>query len=132
MKSKIDLLSRTRRLAMNLWWSWNPDAQRLFASLDPKLWEATHHNPIATLDLLSVERRQAVESDPLFAAHLARVESNLKTYLSARTWFARSARGSSKKMLVAYFCAEFAVHESLQQYSGGLGGVEGDRLKCTL
>src|SRR5262245_33203166 len=113
MNRQSKLLSRTRALAMNLWWTWNPDAPRLFASLDPKLWEATHHNPLATIDLLSSERRDAVESDPLFASHLARVESDLKKYFSSRTWFARTARGQFRRMLVAYFCAEFAVHESL-------------------
>jgi glucan phosphorylase len=118
-----------RALAMDLWWTWNPDAQRLFASLDPGLWEATHHNPIGTLERLSPERRGAVESDPLFADHLARVESDLKEYLSAPTWFARTMRGRARKMLVAYFCAEYAVHESLPQYSGGLGVLAGDHLK---
>jgi starch phosphorylase len=122
-------MQRVRELAMNLWWTWNPDAQRLFASIDPILWEATHHNPIATLELLSTERRGAIESDRLFADHLGRVEQALQRYLSARTWFARTARGSAWKILVAYFCAEFAVHESLPQYSGGLGVLAGDHLK---
>ena len=47
--SHADVLSRLDAIARNLWWSWQPDAQRLFASLDPRLWEATHHNPIKTI-----------------------------------------------------------------------------------
>jgi starch phosphorylase len=122
------VLDRTRALAMNLWWSWNTDAQRLFASLDPLTWEATHHNPIKTLALLPPERRTALEADANFAAHLARVEAALEQYLNAPTWFQRSHR-LDDGLLVAYFCAEFAVHESLPQYSGGLGVLAGDHVK---
>jgi starch phosphorylase len=116
-------------LARNLWWSWNPDAQNLFASMDVALWNATHHNPIKTIKLLSPERRDVVETDPRFAEHLDRVERALKDYLSTKTWFDRKYKHRNGDMLVAYFCAEFAVHESLPQYSGGLGVLAGDHIK---
>ncbi len=122
-------LERVRALAMNLWWSWNHDAQRLFASLDPALWEATHHNPIKTLRLLAPERRRTLLEDESFAAHLSRVERELARYLKTPTWFERTHGKKHKDFLVAYFCAEFAVHESLPQYSGGLGVLAGDHVK---
>src|SRR3954471_7751784 len=126
-----DILHRLDSLARNLWWGWQPDAQRLFASMDPALWDATHHNPIKTLRLLAPERRDVIQTDPRFAAHLKRVEDSLREYLSTKTWFERTQKSHAKDRspLVAYFCAEFAVHECLPQYSGGLGVLAGDHVK---
>lgn len=123
------VFARVRALAMNLQWSWNDDAQRLFAAIDPKLWDATHHNPIATLHMLSSERRDAVAKDARFLEHLSRCEASLRNYLATRTWFGRTQHSKHRGALVAYFCAEFAVHESLPQYSGGLGVLAGDHIK---
>jgi starch phosphorylase len=127
-KQKATVLSRLDALARNLWWTWNPDAQRLFASLDPRIWDATHHNPIKTIKLLTPERRDGLEQDAAFAQHLERVERALADYLKAPTWFARNAKARGNP-LVAYFCFEFAIHESLPQYSGGLGVLAGDHVK---
>src|SRR4051794_22428509 len=113
---------------MNLQWAWNPDAQQLFAAMDPAIWDATHHNPIKTLKLLPAERREAMSSDRAFAEHLGRCERELGKYISARTWFDGTHR-LKPRPLIAYFCAEFAVHESLPIYSGGLGVLAGDHLK---
>src|SRR4051812_22734347 len=136
-RSPSGLFLRLDALARNHWWTWNPDAQNLFASMDPPLWRATHHNPIKTLRLLAPERRDAIENDARFAEHLDRVERDLKRYLGTRTWFEKTRAGkpgngkprNGKPPLVAYFCAEFAVHESLPQYSGGLGVLAGDHVK---
>src|ERR1043165_3359809 len=127
-KVAADFLPRIEAIARNLWWTWNPDAQRLFASMDPALWSATKHNPLKTTRLLSAERRSAIAADPGFAAHLSRVEQALADYLSQKAWFHKSVRISGRPV-VAYFCAEFAVHESFPQYSGGLGVLAGDHLK---
>jgi glycogen phosphorylase len=128
MPKSLSVAGRIQQLAMNLWWSWSPDAQRLFASLDPQLWMATRQNPIRTLKLLSPERRELIESDPKFAAATARVEKLLSDYLGSKTWFA-SNHAKQVDKTIAYFCAEYAVHESMQQYSGGLGVLAGDHLK---
>src|SRR5687768_18521626 len=123
-------LQRLRTLALNLHWTWSPDAQRLFASLDPPLWRATHHNPVRTMNLLAPERREMLDSDNAFLDHLARCERDLKHYLETRTWFDRRQRKSSKPdPLIAYLCMEFAVHECLPIYSGGLGVLAGDHVK---
>lgn len=123
------VFDRVDGLARNLWWTWNPDAQRLFESMDPPLWVATRRNPIRTLKLLSPERRSWVARDPAFAGHLHRVEKSLAAYIASRTWFQRRHGRAAKNMLVAYFCAEYAIHECLQQYSGGLGVLAGDHIK---
>ena len=126
---KPNLFERLTALARNLRWAWHPDSQRLFGAMDPALWRATNQNPLKTLRLLSPERRDALQNDKRFEQHLGRCEGELKDYLGARTWFDQSVKIAGRKPLIAYFCAEFAVHESLPQYSGGLGVLAGDHIK---
>src|SRR5437016_2063489 len=104
------VLSRLDKLARNLWWTWNSTAQRLFASIDPVLWEATHHNPIKVMKLLSPERPDVIATDADFARRLSDCEKELARYLKSQTWFAREFGGKSPRLLVAYFCAEYGVH----------------------
>jgi starch phosphorylase len=125
-----DVLRRVRQLADNLWWTWNPDVQRLFAALDPGLWATTHQSPTATLFRLPPERSTSLALDLDFLAHLERCEQNLARYLAHRPWFARVHGRRTKGPLVAYFCAEFGLHESLPIYCGGLGILAGDHLKA--
>ena len=94
------------------------------------LWEATNHNPIATLARLSPDRRAALLNDADFASLLGRAEAELNEYLTARTWFQRTANRHDKTLRVAYFCAEYGLHEALPQYAGGLGVLAGDHLKA--
>jgi starch phosphorylase len=124
--SSKNVIARLTTLAKNLWWSWNPDAQALFASMDPLLWKATSQNPLKVLRLLSPERRALLESDEGFAASLTQVEKHFIAYMTAKPWYVRQVKDKAK---IAYFCAEFAVHESLPQYSGGLGVLAGDHIK---
>jgi starch phosphorylase len=128
-KTKVAVKERVYVLAHNLWWSWNHDAQRLFESMDPRLWKATNQNPLKTFRLLAPERLAALETDAAFAAHLARVEAALEKYLNTKTWFDRTRKKGANDLLIAYFCAEYAVHESFPQYSGGLGVLAGDHVK---
>jgi len=128
-----DIFRRLDRLARNLWWTWNSSAQRLFASVDPGLWEATDRNPIKLVGRLSPERRELIGNDEGFARRMRDCEIELDRYMNARTWFdrefSRSGARSGRRPLIAYFCAEYGVHESLPQYSGGLGVLAGDHLK---
>lgn len=127
-KAALSVEDRLHHLARNLWWSWNPGATALFASMDPPLFTATNQNPVKTLRMLSPERRRWISTDAGFAERLAAVEADLAAYFSTRPWFA--SQKVSGRPLVAYFCAEFAVHESLPQYSGGLGVLAGDHVKA--
>ncbi|MCA9311850.1 MAG: alpha-glucan family phosphorylase, partial [Phycisphaerales bacterium] len=126
---KTTSLDRAACLAHNLWWTWNPGAGRLFESIDPAQWEATNHNPLATLQAIDETRRRTLVDDPDFAAAVDAVEADLSRYLDARPWFARTARGAAGSLQVAYFCMEYAVHESVPLYAGGLGVLAGDHLK---
>src|SRR4051794_9442908 len=99
--TKTSVMERVRQLAMNLWWTWNHDAQRLFASMDPATWAATHHNPIRMMELLPPERREALETDEAFVGHLARCERALDEYLSARSWFGKTLGRDAQATLKA-------------------------------
>ena len=128
-QGRSELWSRVGALAYNLWWTWNPDAQALFAAVDPVLWEAVNHNPIELLSGIPVERRRAAADDPTFLAQLDECEAELARYLKARTWSANASVPARRRLQVAYFCAEYGLHECLPQYAGGLGVLAGDHLK---
>ena len=120
---------RLRELAMNLWWTWNEPAQRAFAALDPVLWEATKRCPIRLLDLVDDARVAAAGSDGVFLDILEDARVATVAAMERKPWFARTAKAREKTLRVAYFCSEFAIHESIQQYSGGLGVLAGDHVK---
>lgn len=122
-------IKRLGELSYNLWWSWHPEARALFRRLDRSLWRRTQHNPVKMLHHISPLILGLRAEDPeflsLFDATIARFDS----YMNPReTWFSRTCRDMTDTQ-VAYFCAEFAVHNSIPIYSGGLGLLAGDTCK---
>ena len=118
-----------REIAMNLWWSWNPDAIRLFARISPDLWEETNQNPVLLLGRAKQSRLEYLAQDDTFLTHLNSVQEALHKYLSSKvTWF-NTAYKNYNSTHFAYFCAEYGISESLPIYSGGLGILAGDHLK---
>ncbi|MBI5863541.1 MAG: alpha-glucan family phosphorylase [Planctomycetes bacterium] len=124
-----DVSLRLLALANNLWWSWNSRTRRLFAGLDPLLWESTRRNPIATIHRLPHERMTTLAGDQALLRELAGCEQELSQYLKARPWYQRAAGVRAPGALVAYFCSEYALDDSLPQFAGGLGVLAGDHLK---
>ena len=116
-------------LARNLWWSWDQNSTSLFHDLDPQRWLELNHNPIALLGeipLAGIERRA---SELMLHGRINYAYRRQREYLNAdRTWGARHA-GVLRPRPVAYFSAEFGLHESLPIYSGGLGVLAGDHIK---
>ncbi len=123
-----DALKPLRTLAMNLWWTWNPDAQELFRRLEPTLWHQFENNPIKLLNAIDQERLATAAKDPAFVAHLERIMETLKRDMSSKTWFEREYPDLADRK-IAYFSAEFGMHECVPLYSGGLGVLAGDHLK---
>jgi starch phosphorylase len=121
-------LSPLQTLAYNLWWSWNADAVALFRRINPDLFEALDHSPIRLLGATDQTRFEQLENDDGFLAHMERVAGALDHYLHASTWF-QETHGGNTDVRVAYFSAEFGIHESVPVYSGGLGVLAGDHLK---
>ena len=119
-------VGRLRDLAYDLWWSWSPQASRLFAWIDPEHWRR-YHNPVQVL--INVEPRQweRLLGDPEFLRHYDLVMRELDEYRTSPRWFEQT--GLSLPGPVAYLSTEFGVHESLGVYSGGLGILSGDHCK---
>ncbi len=120
---------RLEELANNLWWSWHEEARNLFRALDYPLWRNSGHNPVKELRELSPEALQAAATDPSFMTLYDSVMSTFDKDLSdSNTWFATNYP-SLLNGPVAYFSMEYAIHNSLPIYAGGLGILAGDICK---
>jgi glycogen phosphorylase len=120
---------RLLALAQNLWWSWDPETTSLFRELDPVLWRALDNNPVALLQQIPIDKLEERASQLALHSRINYAYRRLQEYLnSTRTWGARHA-GVLWARPVAYFSAEFGLHESLPIYSGGLGILAGDHIK---
>jgi starch phosphorylase len=116
-------------LARNLWWSWDHDAGSLFLDLDPTHWSNLNHNPVSLLTEFPLQKLEARAAELGLHSRINYAYRRLGEYLEAdRTWGARHA-GILRPRPVAYFSAEFGLHESLPVYSGGLGVLAGDHIK---
>src|SRR5947209_13163432 len=124
-----DCLQPLHKLAYNLWWCWHPDAIALFRRVDPDLFESLDNSPVRLLGATPQERWAELAKDDGFLAHLDRVVESLDAYLSGRTWFKDTFNHRASGVCIAYFSAEFGIHESIPVYSGGLGVLAGDHLK---
>ena len=116
-------------LARNLWWSWDHDCVSLFRDLNPTRWRELNQNPIAMLSEIPLEEIERRATELVLHSRINYVYRRQQEYLNAdRTWAATNA-GVLRPRPVAYFSAEFGLHESLPIYSGGLGVLAGDHIK---
>jgi glycogen phosphorylase len=116
-------------LARNLWWSWDHDCVSLFRDLNPTRWRQLNQNPIAMLSEIPLEEIERRSTELVLHSRINYVYRRQQEYLKAdRTWGATNA-GVLRPRPVAYFSAEFGLHESLPIYSGGLGVLAGDHIK---
>jgi starch phosphorylase len=127
------LPSRLRRLAdlaYNLWWTWHPDAGKIFQTLDSQLWEAAGHNPVQFLRRVPRERLDTLLQDRYYLEHYDEVIRSFDDYMAngPAAWFSRQYPQNVNRP-IAYFSTEFGLHESLPIYAGGLGILSGDHLK---
>jgi starch phosphorylase len=122
-------LSALKDIANNLWWCWSQDAREIFIRVDRVAWETAYHNPIAMFSRVSQSRLKELTEDEGFLAQMDRVKQELDDYMNTKTWAHTQLEGK-EPVRIAYFCAEFGIHESLPIYSGGLGLLAGDHLKA--
>jgi glycogen phosphorylase len=121
-------LKRLPELAIDLWWTWNREAREVFRKLDYQLWRQTAHNPVSMLRHVSDEMLPLAAADEKFLAIYDAAIDNLDRARSARdTWWKH--RYPDVHGPIAYFSAEFALHQSLPIYAGGLGVLAGDHCK---
>lgn len=122
-------LHRLPELALDVWWSWTWPARQVFRQLDYDLWRATAHNPVRMLRIIDSERLQAAATDAEFLAAYDEATTAMdRTRTSTDTWWSRNGPALSDRV-IAYFSAEFALHQSLPIYAGGLGVLAGDHCK---
>jgi glycogen phosphorylase len=122
-------LQRLGELAYNLWWTWKPDAQRLFSHIDNALWEQTYHNPVQFLRQVERAQLNAVAQDRHYLDFYDRIFRLYDQYMAAEdTWFLHNHQQWINSP-IAYFSTEFGLHETLPIYAGGLGILSGDHLK---
>ena len=124
-----DLYDKSMALASNLWWAWTPEVQSLFRDLDPIRWRQLDHNPIALLKEFTPQRLYDRANEMVLFTRINQCYRRLKEYMSNRNTWATTNVGVLGSQPVAYFSAEFGIHESLPIYSGGLGVLSGDHVK---
>ncbi|MBN2498204.1 MAG: alpha-glucan family phosphorylase [Deltaproteobacteria bacterium] len=129
MSSTQELYDKLMEIAFNYWCGWQPEVVEIFSDLDIALWREVRHNPVAFLKRLGMDsfservHKQAIESRIIYAYH------RLQEYMAPQRGWGGVHAGPLKVRPVAYFSAEFGLHESLPIYSGGLGVLAGDHLK---
>jgi len=117
-------------LAGNLRWSWHPETQDLFASVDAVKWETSGRDPVRFLGAVPAPRLDELAADQDFLKRLSDVRADLERYMTGDRWYQKHASAEAPMPAsIAYFSPEFGITAVLPQYSGGLGILAGDHLK---
>ncbi len=112
-------------IASNLWLTWNPEAIKLFITMDSDLWERNQHNPVRMLGEISQEKLDELVHDEGFLSEVQRVQEQMAQYLQAV-----HSINHNQQVSIAYFSAEYGLSDTLPIYSGGLGILSGDHVKA--
>jgi glycogen phosphorylase/synthase len=120
-------ISKLNDVVYNLWWTWDDDAQELFRSINPELWEYFHHNPVLLIKNIPSPKIKELSEDEDFKRRLEHVHSKLMNYMGE---ISINSIIDLQRPSIAYLSMEFGLHESIHSYSGGLGILAGDHLKA--
>jgi len=129
MVGQTQLVDKLRELARNLWWTWQPNVITLFRELDPALWRKVDNNPVEFLKRLPAEQLERRAAEMALDSRIDYAFRRLAEYLRDNDSWGAVRASILRSRPVAYFSAEFGLHESLPIYSGGLGVLAGDHLK---
>lgn len=122
-------IARLSELAYNLWWTWNPEAQRLYLRIDRELWERVGHNPILFLRQVERARLNSVTNNRYYLESYDRIMRSFDQYMERKdTWFMQN-HPELRNRPIAYFSMEYGLHEIIPIYAGGLGVLSGDHVK---
>ena len=130
-------IARLHELSNNIYWTWKPEARRLFQALDRDLWDELNHSPMKMLRDVSQDSLDSIASNTDYLSLYDAVMKDFDAYLQRNpTWFhaqcaAEQSNGHNHgDDVYAYFCAEYGWHEAVALYSGGLGILAGDHTKA--
>jgi starch phosphorylase len=122
-------ISRLYELANNLWWSWDEQGRQVFRSLDYDLWRTSGHNPVKQLRDINQDKLEAAAKDPAFLELYDSVMNKFDIYMTSQKLWCKKTMPPDFSGQIAYFSAEYAIHNSLPIYAGGLGVLAGDICK---
>ena len=122
-------IGRLLELANNLWWSWHEEGRQVFRSLDYGLWRTSGHNPVKQLRSISKDKLEDAARDPVFLELYDMVMSKFDKEMSGSHEWCGQTNPARPNGQIAYFSAEYAIHNSLPIYAGGLGVLAGDIIK---
>ena len=129
MVGQSPLIEKLRELGRNLWWTWQPNVIGLFREPDPALWRSVDHNPVEFLKHIAPDQLLKRAAEMALDSRIDYAFRRLAEYLKNTDSWGSVHAVTLKSRPVAYFSAEFGLHESLPIYSGGLGVLAGDHLK---
>jgi starch phosphorylase len=124
-----ELIAGLKRLACNLWWTWNQESQEIFQELSPRGWQNLYHNAVAVLQEVSEYELRVRLQDRSFAKRVRNVLRAFDAYLNERDTWGTKYAAALRKNPVAYFTAEIGFHETLPIAAGGLGILAGDHTR---
>ena len=128
-ETQVSIHEKLSSLAANLWWSWDPEVTDVFRLIDAELWEKVNHNPVLLLNEYSPEKLEERAREAVLHTRIHWAFRRFREYMAANTTWGATHAAILGQGPVAYFSAEFGLHESLPIYSGGLGVLAGDHLK---
>ncbi|HET8714620.1 MAG TPA: alpha-glucan family phosphorylase [Holophagaceae bacterium] len=120
---------KLRSISQNLWWTWRPEVRSIFRDLDLDCYHRVHRNPIAVLKQIDPARLDQRASEVDLPSRIDRARRQLTEYLNPVITWGLTNAGALQARPVAYFSAEFGMHECIPIYSGGLGILAADHLK---
>lgn len=129
MTSELSLYAKLVQLSENLWWSWQPEVASLFKDIDSVAWTKCRHNPVVFLREHGEDLIESLAREMGLHSRVNQAYRRFQDYMNSRDTWGDTHAGVLGFRPVAYFSAEFGLHESLRIYSGGLGVLAGDHLK---
>ncbi len=125
-----ELIKSLNRLAHNIWWTWDQEAQDVYSELSPRGWQNLYHNAVAILREVSEPELRARLQEPNFYAQVKEMLQSFDEYLNEKNTYGRKVAPGLQQNPVAYFSAEFGFHETLPIAAGGLGMLAADHAKA--
>lgn len=121
-------LERLREISNNVWWSWQPEAEKIFILLNKELWKQSGHNPLKMFEDICPASLMAAEKNDEIQKYYNELVTKFDEYMKKKPH--TSDPSISSYHPIAYFSTEYGLHESIPLYSGGLGILSGDHLKA--
>ena len=122
-------IEKLKDLSYNLWFSWNPDVRDLFRELDMDLWRESGKNPVEFLLRVGDDTLNKAAANEAFVAKVQKAWERMNEYINRKETRFRMNYPRMIDHQIAYFSAEYGIHESLPNYAGGLGILAGDHTK---